>query len=309
MSDQPDPETSTWKHTTLTTDRHPCPWQDSNPQSQQASGRRPGLRPPGHRDRLNLSHQQATDRDSRTACLTQKGLTAILQEFMSFRESACEARDEIRREKEKLINKLECKFMSCDSICIHRCVRKGVYSPCVKESKSLSRKTNVNFRDNKLQIEAVVSHSGILRSVAVVELVRNLMAHAQKPDFVFRLNGRVHLNRRWSQFSRLLAAEVCPSALVMLDTLRPEVVWEYWLPTPYANFPFTSPPVRHRVPPYSERSIPPHELLLLTADNYIWYWDCLSGITFMLSSVTTGEQVSYGGHRLSHTHTHNMGIS
>ena len=26
----------------------------------------------------------------------------------------------------------------------------------------------------------------------VVELVRNLMAHAQKPDFVFRLNGRVH---------------------------------------------------------------------------------------------------------------------
>jgi len=32
------------------------------------------------------------------------------------------------------------------------------------------------------------------------------MAHAQKPHFVFRLNGRVHLNRRGSQFSRLLAA-------------------------------------------------------------------------------------------------------
>ena len=60
---------------------------------------------------------------------------------------------------------------------------------------------------------------------AIVELVRNLMAHAQKPHFVFRLNGRVHLNRRGSQFSRLLlAAEVCASALVMLDTLRPEVV-------------------------------------------------------------------------------------
>ena len=41
----------------------------------------------------------------------------------------------------------------------------------------------------------------------LVELVRNLMAHAQKLDFVFRLNGRVHLNRRGSQFSRLLAAE------------------------------------------------------------------------------------------------------
>ena len=27
------------------------------------------------------------------------------------------------------------------------------------------------------------------------------MAHAQKPDFVFRRNGRVHLNRRGRQFS------------------------------------------------------------------------------------------------------------
>jgi hypothetical protein len=37
-SDQPDSETSTWKYTTLTRDRHPCSWLDSNPQSQQASG-------------------------------------------------------------------------------------------------------------------------------------------------------------------------------------------------------------------------------------------------------------------------------
>jgi len=40
-SDQPDAETSTWQHTTLTTDGHPCPRRDSNPQSQQASCRRP----------------------------------------------------------------------------------------------------------------------------------------------------------------------------------------------------------------------------------------------------------------------------
>ena len=90
-----------------------------------------------------------------------------------------------------------------------------------------------------------------------LELVRNVMVHAQKPDFVFRLNGRVHLNRRGSQFSRLLAAKVCASALVMLDTPRSEIVWEYWLPTPFASFPFTSPPVRHRVPPHSERNIQP----------------------------------------------------
>jgi hypothetical protein len=39
------------------------------------------------------------------------------------------------------------------------------------------------------------------------------MAHAQKPDFVFRRNGRVHLNRHGRQFSPLLAAEVCASAV------------------------------------------------------------------------------------------------
>jgi hypothetical protein len=32
---------SVWQHTTLTTENHPCPQWDSNPQSQQANGRRP----------------------------------------------------------------------------------------------------------------------------------------------------------------------------------------------------------------------------------------------------------------------------
>jgi len=52
-----------------------------------------------------------------------------------------------------------------------------------------------------------------------------LMAHMQKPDFVFRRNGLVHLNRQGRQFSRLLAAEVCAAAVVMLDTPCSEVVW------------------------------------------------------------------------------------
>jgi hypothetical protein len=39
-SDQPDAETSTWQHTTLTRDRHSCPRRDSNLQSQEESGRR-----------------------------------------------------------------------------------------------------------------------------------------------------------------------------------------------------------------------------------------------------------------------------
>ena len=65
------------------------------------------------------------------------------------------------------------------------------------------------------------------------------MAHAQKPDFVFRRNGRVHLNRQGGggQFSRLLAAEVCASAVVMLDTPCSEVECKtagYPLHSPYA---------------------------------------------------------------------------
>jgi len=38
------------------------------------------------------------------------------------------------------------------------------------------------------------------------------MAHPQTPDLVFQRNGRVHLNRRGNQFSRLLAVEECGSA-------------------------------------------------------------------------------------------------
>jgi len=41
-----------------------------------------------------------------------------------------------------------------------------------------------------------------------------------KPDFIFRRNGPVHLNQPAGgrHFGRLLAAEVCVSAVVMLDT-------------------------------------------------------------------------------------------
>jgi len=49
------------------------------------------------------------------------------------------------------------------------------------------------------------------------------MAHAQKPDIVFQRNGRVHVNRQGHQFSRLLAAKVCTSSVVMLDTPCSEV--------------------------------------------------------------------------------------
>ena len=67
------------------------------------------------------------------------------------------------------------------------------------------------------------------------------MAQAQKPDFVFRRNGRVHLNRRGRQFSRLMAAEVCASAVVMLDIPCSEVVWRVLATYSIRQFPLHFP--------------------------------------------------------------------
>ena len=57
----------------------------------------------------------------------------------------------------------------------------------------------------------------------------------------FGRNGRVHLNRQGRQFSRLLAAEVCASAVVMLDTPRSEVVWRVLATHSIRQFPLHFP--------------------------------------------------------------------
>jgi len=75
------------------------------------------------------------------------------------------------------------------------------------------------------------------------------MAHAQKTDFAFRRNGQVHLNRRGRQFSRLLAAEWCGSAVVMVDTSCSEVVWRVLGTHSIRQFPLHFPSLRHCVPP------------------------------------------------------------
>jgi len=62
-----------------------------------------------------------------------------------------------------------------------------------------------------------VQHLGYNVIHSVVVQKRNVMAHAQKLDLAFQRHGRVHLYRRGCQFSRLLGAEVCASAVVMLD--------------------------------------------------------------------------------------------
>jgi len=93
-------------------------------------------------------------------------------------------------------------------------------------------------------------------SCQILECVWNVMAHVQKPDFVFCRNGQVHLNRRGCQFSQLLAAEVCASAVVMLDTPCSKVVWEYWLPVAYRGgwFGGFKPPAKFRRYQWNPRS-------------------------------------------------------
>jgi hypothetical protein len=88
------------------------------------------------------------------------------------------------------------------------------------------------------QCSCDIRSSGTLRGV---DCVWNVMAHAQKPDFIFRRKGRVHLNRRGSQFSRLLAADVCASAVVMLDTTRCELLWRVLATHSIRQFPLNFP--------------------------------------------------------------------
>jgi len=67
------------------------------------------------------------------------------------------------------------------------------------------------------------------------------MAHAQKPDFVFRRNGGVHLNRQERQFIRLLAAELCASVVVTLDTPCSEGIWRVLATHSVRQFPLHIP--------------------------------------------------------------------
>jgi len=78
------------------------------------------------------------------------------------------------------------------------------------------------------------------------------MAHAQKPDSVFQRNGRVHLYRHSSvEYWLSWSVGRRRTIVVKLDGLFRVKLKTAWLPTPFASFPFTSPPVRRRVPPDS----------------------------------------------------------
>jgi len=67
------------------------------------------------------------------------------------------------------------------------------------------------------------------------------MAHVQKPDFVFQQRGQVCLNQWGHQFSRVLAAELYASAVIMLDAPCSEVVWTVLATHSIRQFPFHFP--------------------------------------------------------------------
>ena len=78
--DRPDAETSTWQHTTLTTDRQPCSRLDSNPQSQQAKGHRPKpwtARPPGSATMSFVSTNFSSRSDNISRITLFIGYTAV----------------------------------------------------------------------------------------------------------------------------------------------------------------------------------------------------------------------------------------
>ena len=59
----------------------------------------------------------------------------------------------------------------------------------------------------------------------LVQVRLRLKRDGTRADFVFRRKRTIHLNLEGGgQFSRLLAAEVCASAVVMLDTPSSELV-------------------------------------------------------------------------------------
>jgi len=113
-----------------------------------------------------------------------------------------------------------------------------------------------------------------------VEASWNVMPHAQKPVFVFRRNGRVHLNRRGASVQLTsgsrgvrISGSNCSNAgynmfrgsvkgtgyplhwPVSPSVPLPYVTVCHHISTPLASFPFTSPSVRHRVPSHFNWSL------------------------------------------------------
>ena len=90
-------------------------------------------------------------------------------------------------------------------------------------------------------VKAEKNKSALCHATCVCRL--RLKCDGTRSETRFRLSakGRVHLNWRGRQFSRILAAEVCASAVVMLDTPCSEVVWGVLVTHSIRQFPLHFP--------------------------------------------------------------------
>jgi hypothetical protein len=88
------------------------------------------------------------------------------------------------------------------------------------------------------------------------DCVWSVMVHAQKPDFILRWNGRVSPKEGGGVSSVDYWQPRCAHLRYLCWIHHvPRQCEEYWLPTPFASFPFNFPPVRHRVPSHSNWSL------------------------------------------------------
>jgi len=103
----------------------------------------------------------------------------------------------------------------------------------------------------RILLSTRVISTQILHEV-LVQASWNEMAHAQKPDFVFRAKrSSPFKSARWRGVSSVdcWQTRCAASAVVMLDTPCSVVVWRVLATHCIRQFPpFTSPPMRHRVP-------------------------------------------------------------
>jgi len=108
------------------------------------------------------------------------------------------------------------------------------------------------------------------------------MAHAQKPDFVFPRNGRVPFKSVGASVqsttgSRGVRISSSNGSNAGQTTFRGKAEL-YWLPTPLACFPFTSPPcvtVCHQVP------------------NELYYSDAVENLKFIMQDNIFTEHKNY----------------
>jgi len=128
-------------------------------------------------------------------------------------------------------------------------------------------------------------------------LLWNVMAHAQKPDFVFWRNGQVHLNWRGRQFSRPLAAEVCASAVVMLNEPCSEVVWRALATHPIRRFPLHFP----------SRASPCAITFQLDSNDISFNFYDLGNLSFWMSYVLCISQLCCSFMSSGMTHLGNVG--